>query len=94
MGNWLLWNFTPGLPAFGGPVTFVSAYVLGVGTVCAAACEAQSLALDPHSSLCYVTWVNYFTPSIFSVLTGSYPPHGAPVRFLNIYGVLSSTPDS
>lgn len=54
----------------------------------------HSLALDPHPSLYCVTWVNYFTPSVFSVLTGSYPPHWSPVRFLNIYEVLSTTPDS
>lgn len=51
MGSWLLWNFTPGLPAFGGPVTFVSACVLGVGTVCAAACEAEFSSGSPLLSL-------------------------------------------
>lgn len=94
MGSWLLWNFTPGLPAFGGPVAFVSGCILDVGTACAAACEGQSLALDPHSSVYCVTWVNYFIPSVFSVFTKSYPPHWAPVRFLNICEVLSTTLDS
>lgn len=51
MGSWLLWHFTPGLPAFGGPATFVSACVLDVGTVCAAACEAQSSSGSPLLSL-------------------------------------------
>lgn len=43
--------FHPRASAFGGPATFVSACVLDVGTVCAAACEAQSSSGSPPLSL-------------------------------------------